>query len=510
MGPSDTAPTPSGNPLDHLPDRTPDGLPDRPPDRLPDGGPLPPADRIEALDRVVIVGAGPVGMCTALTLARLGVPVTVLEKGPGLSAESRASTFHPPTLELLADLGVADEVIARGLKAPTTQFRDRALGPIAEFDLGVLAGDTEFPFRIQLEQNKLAELVLATLEAEAALGELDAEVRFGWRAHAVISHSGTAQGNGTLDTALDGSSDRSSDTGLGGVSDVRLLVGTAEELVEVRAPWVIACDGAHSPVRESLGLELVGETYPERFLVASVDEEIKDHLPVLAHVNYIADPDEWMVLLRTPDHWRVLFPVTEARADADRTDRATTNLAAADPATTDPLTTNLAAADRVPADGKQGFTEADVQARLTGVVDLGRPWKVLQWSLYVVSRRVAARMRIDRVLLAGDAGHQNSPLGGMGMNSGIQDGVSAARRLAAVWHGEADESVLDEYDENRRRVATEYVQADSHANWLALREPDPVKRAELQADLRATAADPERHRARVERSAMIDATRAAL
>jgi len=426
-----------------------------PMERLVEGAPLPSADRIEVIDHPVVVGAGPVGMVAALTLARAGVPVTVLEKGPGISAESRASTFHPPTLELLDELGVVDEVLARGLKAPTTQFRDRTEGPIAEFDLGMLGDDTPYPFRIQLEQNKLAALVLEVIREEADLGEVDADVRFGWRVHAVIE-----QGR----TALDGK------------PGVRLLVGTEDGYVEVRAPWLVACDGAHSPVRESMGIELTGETYPERFLVASVDEDIKQHLPDLAYVNYVADPDEWLVLLRTPDHWRVLLPI--GGDDIDRPDDT--------------------------------FTEADVQRRLDGVVDLGRPWKVLQWSMYVVSRRVAEHMRVGRVLLAGDAGHQNSPLGGMGMNSGIQDAVSAGRRLAAVWHDEATAAVLDQYDENRRRVAHEYVQADSHANWLALREADPQKRAELQADLRDTAADPVRHRAKVERSAMIDAIRSSL
>ena len=70
--------------------------------------------------------------------------------------------------------------------------------------------------------------------------------------------------------------------------------------------------------------------------------------------------------------------------------------------------------------------------------------------------------------------------------------------------------MLEEYDTNRRRVATEYVQADSHANWLALREPDPARRAELQADLAATAADPHRHHDKVARSAMLDAIRTSL
>ncbi len=395
---------------------------------------------IEHLRGVVIAGAGPVGLCAALTLAQHGVPVTVLEKGVGLNPESRASTFHPPTLELLEALGLIDQVMSLGLRAPTTQFRDRRLGAVATFDLGVLANDTKYPFRIQLEQNKLAELALAELTS----GRYDAEVRFGHRTHRASTSS----------------------------EEAVLLVGTANEFIEMHAPWVIGADGAHSSVRQSLGIDLIGETYPEEFLVVSVDEDIAEYLDDLAYVNYVADPEEWLVLLKTPDHWRVLFPV-QGHLDSASSD-------------------------------------AGVQALLSGVADLGRPWKVLQWSQYVVSRAVATEMRRDRVLLAGDAAHQNSPLGGMGMNSGIQDAVSAGRRLAAVWSGEANESTLDDYDTQRRRVATEFVQADSHANWLVLREPDPVRRAEMQDELRAVVADPTQHHARMMRTAMLDAVRSSL
>ena len=407
--------------------------------RLDAGEVWPAANRVERTDRVVICGAGPTGVFAALTLAREGVAVLLLEKGAGLSTESRASTFHPPTLELLDDLGVAEAVIEAGLRAPTTQFRDRRTGPIATFDLGLLADDTRFPFRIQLEQDKAAQLGLDVLAADFA--DL-VDVRFEWRCHGVLDQSDDA---------------------------VRLLVGTSDGFVELVAPWVIAADGAHSAVRTSLGTELVGETYPEHFLVVSVRDDIADALDDLAFVNYVADPDEWLVLLRTPDHWRVLFPI-----------------GANDVAT--------------------ATNPDDLQRRLDAVVELGRRWDVIAASLYIVSRRVAERMRIGRVLLAGDAAHQNSPLGGMGMNSGIQDAVSCGGRLARVLAGDSD-SLLDEYDTNRRRVATDYVQADSHANWLALREPDPVTRQALQDDLRAIAADPVRHRERVARTAMLDAVR---
>lgn len=391
---------------------------------------------------MVVCGAGPTGLTVALTLARAGVSVLVLEKQDGLSAESRASTFHPPTLELLDELGVAAEVIERGLRAPRTQFRDRRKGPIATFDLGLLDGETEFPFRIQLEQSKLTPLLLDRL-TDDQLAPVD--VRFGHRVHAAEVRD---------DRAI-------------------VVVGTDDEIVEFDAPWCVIADGAHSAARDSLGIALDGEFYPERFLVVSVADELGDILGDVEYVNYVADPDEWLVLLRTPDHWRVLFPI-----DSDR------------------------GADEV-------LSAESVSRALNGLVDVPREWDVLATSLYEVSRRVASTMRLGPFLLAGDSAHQNSPLGGMGMNSGIQDAVSAGRRLAQVIDGGSDE-LLDDYNRLRREVAVGFVQADSHANWLALREPDPERRSALRSELAAIAADEEQHRARMRRTAMLDAVRSHL
>ena len=115
------------------------------------------------IDGVLVVGGGTVGLTTALSLARRGVPVTVLEAAPELVREYRASTFHPPTLEMLDELGVADDFIAQGLVADKLQFRDRSEGLIAEFDLALLKDDTRFPFRLQREQYALSQLVFERL-----------------------------------------------------------------------------------------------------------------------------------------------------------------------------------------------------------------------------------------------------------------------------------------------------------------------------------------------------------
>ena len=110
-------------------------------------------------ERVLIAGAGPVGLVAAANLVRHGVPVTVFEGGTDLSTESRASTFHPPTLDMLADLDVVEPLIAQGLIAPKFQYRNRRDGLIAQFDFGDIADQTRHPFRLQCEQSKLTRII---------------------------------------------------------------------------------------------------------------------------------------------------------------------------------------------------------------------------------------------------------------------------------------------------------------------------------------------------------------
>src|SRR6476661_5739267 len=110
-------------------------------------------------DRVIIVGARPVGLTAALALARRQIPTVVLAAEPALVMELRGSTFHPPTLDMLDEFDVVPSMIASGLKAPTWQFRDRETGPVATFDLSLIAGDTNHPYRVQCEQWKLMRLL---------------------------------------------------------------------------------------------------------------------------------------------------------------------------------------------------------------------------------------------------------------------------------------------------------------------------------------------------------------
>ncbi|MCX7364428.1 MAG: FAD-dependent monooxygenase, partial [Alphaproteobacteria bacterium] len=132
-------------------------------------------------DRVLIVGAGPVGLVLAYRLATAGIAVTLVEALPDLAEDLRASTFHPPTLEMLDTIGVVQRMIDTGVVAPTFQYRDRHDGSIiGEFDFGVLRDDTPFPFRVQCEQFKVARYIYERLQALP-----DATVRFSARATAV-------------------------------------------------------------------------------------------------------------------------------------------------------------------------------------------------------------------------------------------------------------------------------------------------------------------------------------
>ncbi|MEH2479644.1 3-(3-hydroxy-phenyl)propionate hydroxylase [Nitrobacteraceae bacterium AZCC 2146] len=233
-------------------------------------------------DRVLIAGAGPVGLVAAAQLVKQGIAVTVLEAGNELGSESRASTFHPPTLDMLHELGVADDLIAEGLKAPMLQYRSKKDGVIAQFDFGEIADKTGHPYRVQSEQFKLTRLLLAKLRDENLF-----RIEFGARVEDV------QQDDDGVRVSVRGNDAQSVRTG----------------------KWLIGADGARSEVRRALGVEFEGFTWPERFLVLSTPFDFDAAIPDLVSVNYVADPDCWQFLLRIPGMWRVMFPVPQEVSD---------------------------------------------------------------------------------------------------------------------------------------------------------------------------------------------------
>src|SRR5439155_5789379 len=179
--------------------------------------------------RVIVVGAGPVGMVCALALNRRGIPVTVFEQEPAPVKDQRAATIHPPSLEMLAALGVTEKIMPLGLVSATYRFHDRVTNTVvAEFDLGLMRDELRFPYVLQYEQYKLT----ASIAAEYANAS-DFDVRF--------SHSVTA-----LTQTTDG---------------VALEITGPSGNERMRADYVIGCDGGRSTVRKLAGIEFEGFTY---------------------------------------------------------------------------------------------------------------------------------------------------------------------------------------------------------------------------------------------------------
>ena len=241
------------------------------------------------------------------------------------------------------------------------------------------------------------------------------------------------------------------------------------ETATFQGDYLIGADGAWSAVRQAVDIPFEGFTYPDRFLVVSTDFEYADHLPRLSYVNYVSDPREWCVLLRVPTLWRVLFPTPPEESD------------------------------------EEVMSDATIQRRLQQLVPQDQPYRTVHRTLYKVHQRIAQRFRHGRVLLAGDAAHINNPLGGMGMNGGVQDAFNLSAKLIAVLNEGADDALLDRYERQRRSVAVEYVNADTQRNKKIIEERDPVARRKTQDELRAIAADPVAARQYLRKTSMIDA-----
>ena len=371
---------------------------------------------------VIIAGAGPAGATLALYLARREIPVLLLEREAALPRDLRASTFHPPSLEMLNELGVAAPMIERGLVVRRYQYRDRRTGEVAEFDMSIIADETLFPYRLQLEQYELTGIIAHMLRRYPA-----AELRFN---HEVVGFQQDADG-------------------------VSVTVATAEGSRTLRGSFLIGADGASSNVRKSAAISFGGFTYDEQFLVASTDFPFEDVFNDLSWVNYVADAEEWCVMLCTDKAWRVLWPVPDA-ADAERQ-----------------------------------LEDACLQERLHRLHDMPGDYHIRHRTLYDVHQRVAETYVQGRVALVGDAAHVNNPLGGMGMNGGLHDAWNIGGKLTAILRGSLDRAAgLAAYDRHRRELAARFVQEHTINNKKLMESSNLDVQKRRQHELMAKANDP--------------------
>jgi 3-(3-hydroxy-phenyl)propionate hydroxylase len=392
---------------------------------------------------ILIAGGGPVGVITALALARQGLPVQVFEAESGVNDAPRAATSHAATLEMLEELGLVDDVIRCGLVEPLFRIWDRSTDRlVAEFDFGNLKKDTRYPFAVQCEQHKLANLAIERLR--------------GFR-HATLEFSARVSSISQLSDA------------------VEITVETQAGTRTVKGSYLIGADGGRSTIRKSLGIEFEGHTHPERFLILTTPFDIGVRFPGCTR-NYLSDPEDWCALFKVSGDdgtglWRVL--------SSTRLDQTEAEL----------------------------FDSEAVEQRLQKFIPKEGRYEVVHRNLYNVHQRVAASFRKGRVFLAGDAAHVNNPLGGLGLNFGIHDAIELTGLLGRVLRHEASVDTLDLYDRYRRPLNIEFVQQQTIANKKRMEEKDPAARAKNFEQLAATAADPVAHRAYLLRASLIDSVR---
>jgi 3-(3-hydroxy-phenyl)propionate hydroxylase len=381
----------------------------------------------------------------AWLLGRQGLPVRLFDDNDSPQADPRAATTHPATLDLLSEDGLADDMARAGLVAPIFQFWDRPSGQKV----------AEFDHSVLKDDTQHPYVVqceqfkTAKLILERLRKFPNVEVLFG---HAAVDVTQT---------------DHAVNVGVRGPDGVKTHSGA----------YLIGADGGRSTVRKACGIAFEGFTWPERFVVLTTPYDFEANRGYCPR-SYFADPGAWCNCFKVsadgpPGLWRTVFP-TEPNETEDHV-----------------------------------LSDDGVQARLQKFFPSSAPYEVVHRNLYTTHQRVAATFRKGRVLLAGDAAHVNNPIGGMGLNGGIQDGANLADKLLRVILGGEGDRLLDLYSRQRRTVAVEFVQEQSIANKQRLEASEPDVRKRNFDELRAIAADPARARAFLLRTAMIMSQRRA-
>ena len=342
---------------------------------------------------LVVVGAGPVGLCAAIDAAQRGQPVLLLDDDDTVSIGSRGLCYAKRTLEILDRLGVGDAVVARGAtwNVGRTFHRDRE---VFAFDLLPEPGHRR-PGMVNLQQYLLEQLLV-----ERAMALPGLQLR--WK-HKLIGVAPDAHG-------------------------VTLQVDTPEGPYTLRTDWLIAADGARSPIRHALGLDIEGRVFQDRFLIADVLLDTEPYPAERTERRFWFDPPfhpgQSALMHRQADGlWRIDFQLGwQADPEAEKAPQR-------------------------------------VAPRIRALLDsqgLAHVGFELEWvSVYTFQCRRMAKFRHGRVLFAGDAAHQVSPFGARGANSGIQDVDNLVWKLDLVLRGLAPDALLDSYDAERGAAADE-------------------------------------------------------
>ncbi len=349
---------------------------------------------------VLIVGAGPVGLTLACELARHGARCRIVDRLPRPSPFCRAIGVAPRTLEVWEDMGVAHRMIDAGLWI--------------EGSRSIIDDHPARDDRVDLSDLPYSHLGLPQYETERVLAE-----------H--LARFGVAVERGVEMTALE-----QDETGV-----TARLGPPGGEAATARFRYVVGCDGAHSAVRHALGIAFEGEAFPMRFGLGDVHIawDLPRGMALRALRRNEGRAPDILVAIPLPEHGRY---------------RVTT-FAPPDPAAGDRSEHGIQSEARGPSlDDLQSVADALVPGQPV-VTDL-------RWSsVFRISMRLAARYRLGRVFIAGDAAHIHPPIGGQGMNTGIQDAYNLAWKLASVLAGAAPAALLDSYESERRPVGADVV-----------------------------------------------------
>ena len=396
--------------------------------------------------QVIIAGAGPVGLVTALGLAQRGIRVLVLEKNSiEVPPQWRGSTIHPPTLAIFDELGLADEIIAGAIKVEVLQYRDLEIQEVVNFDYDCLDGLVKFPFRLQYEQYKVLKLLRT-----AASNNSKIEIQYDSLIESVNQDS-----NG-----------------------VSVQVSKNGVTKSVRADWLVGADGSHSAVRKALGIELDGFTYPYPTTVVATPFKFEDHFPGLAPVTYWSGPTGRLSMIRTPDIWRIAMTTPLEGVDISSDDRGSIS---------EPTQDFIVAIDlllsRIP-----GVSLADLELK--------------QYEVYRSHQRIAREFSVDRVALAGDAAHLTTTNGGMGLNSGVQDAAALVKALEAAiaLNGSGP---ISQYAKERKEFCANFLQPTTTTNHKTVDNPDYEARKSRLNELSVDTNNPEIVKQVIARASMI-------